>query len=533
MNFLCFDTEDDSKELMQSGQSGFLKKVTQIAAITAEGKKFYNKGDTDQFKQWLKRQPERFIYAHNLQYDLGNLFKRIDEVDCTLVGGRLIKAVWGKKVFVDSFNIWPMSAKKLGEAFGLKKLETDNMATDKAYVFRDVEIIRQAMLFAWKFCDELGLSHLPPTLGGLCVKIWKAWAGENVHDSSVICHDAFYGGRVELFKPANETNDVCWTDINSLYPFVMQKEFPGILEQTGKKPLKHGVAKVTVQVPKTAIPVLPFRNELGRILYPFGKFTGTWTMVELREAQKQGANIVKIYDSMTTDESFKPYGTFVNKLYQARLASNSEAEKLFFKLLMNNLYGRLGTTGTIGRSVWQTEKNKYDGVPYGEKVLVEYQMPLSEETNWSHAAYVTAYGRLELFKYLQLVGAERMIYCDTDSVIFDCPGRSIPFPIGKELGQMKLESWESDCVPYAPKLYKAGEKYRAKGVPKHLAKQFYNTGRAEFDLPFKLREAIRFYDRKNSHRLSVWRKVEKIRRQTYDRKNLVGKRYFPCKIFKP
>lgn len=534
-NFICFDTEDDSKELMEAGRSGFEKKVTQIAAISAEGKKYYNRGDVEAFKTWLTRQPEKFIYSLNIQYDLGNLFgSELDTLDVVMVGGRTIRANWGKKVFVDVFNIWPMSVKKLGTAFGIEKIETANMATDKEYVYRDVEIIREAMLFAWRFVDSLGLPYLPATLGGLCVKVWKHWGGENVHDSTAISREAYYGGRVELFKIVNEENNVCWTDINSLYPFVMQQRFPDVLEEWGTDLPEYGVATVTMSQPKADLVTLPFRNAAGRILYPYGKFKGTWTIAELREAERRGARIDKVHTCMGTNGYLVPYGTFVNRLYNMRLESKSEAEKLFYKLLMNNLYGRLGTSGCIGRSVWQNERNKFDGTPYGDKVLVNYNMPLSDETNWSHAAYVTAYGRIDLLKYMDLIGALAMIYCDTDSNIFDCGNKVIPFDVGSALGQMKLEGWLTQCKTYAPKLYETsngeGSKFKAKGVPIKHAERFIRTGHAEFDLPFKMREAIRFYDRKNARKLSVWRNVQKFRRQEYDRKNLIGNRFFPCKV---
>lgn len=589
-SFLCFDTEDNSKELLACGLSGFDKAVTQIAAITAEGKRFYCgtppmpktsitptkrhllavssrrhweafvKGSSKstvaeasrrlkiyfawqakhgpelvkRFKSWLHRREEKFAYAHNLQYDIGNLFAdKLDEIDCTMVGGRLIKAVWGPKVFVDSFNIWPMAAKKLGEAFGLAKLETESMSTDRAYVFRDVEIIRTAMLFAWQFCRSLELKHLPPTLGGLCIKVWKHFGGVNCHDSAALSREALYGGRVELFKRCNDTKNVCWTDINSLYPFVMQNEFPAELEPIkcrGNRLPKFGIARVTIKQPKTDFPVLPYRNDDGRILYPTGTFSGVWTIVEIKAAVAAGAKIVKIHECMGTNHASRPYAVFVQRLYQARLDSKSDAEKLFFKLLMNNLYGRLGSSGKIGRSVWQNDENKYSGIPYGEKVLATYQMPLADETNWSHAAYITAYGRLELLKYMRLIGAKRMIYCDTDSCIFDCPQRRIPFPIGSELGMMKLEGWSTLALPYAPKLYRVGDHYKAKGVPKALAREFIETGRAEFDMPFKMREAMRFFDRSNIRKLSVWRRVKKERQTEYDRKNLHGNRFYPCQI---
>lgn len=530
MRFICFDTEDNSRDLLESGKSGFDKSVTQIAALSDCGRVYYSRGKVKEFLNWLRRQPEKYIYAHNLQYDLGNLFgDKLDCLDMVLVGGRLIRAKWENKIFVDSFNIWPMSLKRLGTAFDLNKLETDSMSDDKSYVFRDVEILIKAMAFAWDFCEPLGINHLPPTLGGLCVKVWKAFGGINCHDSNELSRKAYYGGRVELFKRRNETERVCYTDINSLYPFCMVNPFPDAMEDFGQTIPKYGIVSCRVTVPQMEIPPLPFRNEAGRILFPVGTFSGVWTTPELTAAIKRGVKIKKVFECIGSNESINPYQTFVEKIYGARLAATNEAEKLFFKLLLNNLYGRLGSSGVIGRTVWQDEKNKFDGVPYGEKILVEYQMPLSEETNWCHAAFVTAYGRVLLLDYMDNIGAENLIYCDTDSTIFDCPGE-IPFAVGKDLGQMKLESWETRCETFAPKMYISGKNYKAKGVPQRLAKQFIETGKAEFDLPFKVREAIRFFDRNNARKLSVWRKVVKENKQTYDRKNLIGNRYFPCKV---
>lgn len=549
--WIVFDTEDDSKELLEAGKSGFDKRVTQIAAMTAEGKRYYNKGDVRDFLRWLRQQPERFIYAHNIQYDLGNLFgKELDVLDCTLVGGRMIKAVWGNKCFVDSFNLWPMALKKLALAFDTEKLETDSMATDTAYVWRDVEILHAAMMFAWQFTTMLGIKILPPTLGGLCVKIWKHWQGENCHDSLELSREALFGGRVELFKTCNESEYVCYTDVNSLYPAMLQRDFPGVLEDYETKLAPHGIARVTVKVPQTELPLLPYRSQDGRITYPYGQFTGTWTMPELQELEQSGGKIIKVHQCYGTAEVSQPYREFTDRLYKARLASNSGAEKLFFKLLMNNLYGRLGTTGKIGRTVYRNERNEHDGVPFGEKVLVSYSMPLSEETNWSHAAYVTAYGRLELLKYLRKIGAANLIYCDTDSAIFDVPSpqfnlqfsqsprpgaitcgtTSIGFATGTDLGAMKLESWETCCRTYAPKMYQAGNHWKAKGVPQRLAREFIEKGVVQYDLPFKYREAVAFFDRDNVKRLSVWRKVEKRAVSGYDRKKLLGKRFFPCKL---
>lgn len=528
-NFICFDTEDNSKELLMAGKSGFDKEVTQIAGITQSGKTYYSKGNVKGFLKWLLQRPEQFIYAHNVQYDLGNLFgDTIDALDIVTVGGRLIRAAWKNKIFLDTFNIWPMSAKKLGEKFGVKKLALD--VYSKEYVFRDVEIIHAAMKFVWEITGYMGLQKCPATLGGLAVKVWRQWGGENVHDSHILSRQALYGGRVELFKAESESDSVCYTDINSLYPYVMTFDFPAELKET-RKMLAHGITTVTIKLPETELALLPFRSVDGRIYYPYGKITGTWTNIELHHAEENGAKILKVHESIGTNDTIQPYKYFVDKLYNLRVNSTSEAEKLFYKLLMNNLYGRLSVSGKIGRSVYRTPESEKKGVPYGEKVHVEYSLPLSTETNWSHGSYVTAYGRIELFKAMQAIATKHLIYCDTDSTIFDWPRKKpLPFKCGDKLGQMKLVAWQSLCMTYAPKMYRTDDEYKAKGVPRQLAKQYIETGRAEFDLPFRLRESILFFDRQNVKKLSVWRKIIKIRHDNYDRKSLKKNRFFPLAI---
>lgn len=566
--FACFDTEDDSKEIGaairagKKGKSFFDKRVTQIAAITSEGERYYNKGDVDAFVKYVLRKSDsgvKYWYALNIGYDLGNLFrKKLDCLDKTLIGSRTIKGQLGKTIFVDVFNHWQMGVKALGNVFDLQKLDTESMSTDKEYVFRDVEIIRQAMLYVWRFAESLGIDEVPPTIGSLGVKLWGHWGGTCPQDTAEISRDAIFGGRVELWKSGNanktDPNTVAYCDINSLYPFAMTQAFPGVLEDTQGKIKEFGIVQATVRVPECEIAVLPYRDEEGKIYFPWGEFTGVWTVPELREAEANGAKILNVHNTYCTDEKIYPYKDYVERIYKIRKASENKVEKTFYKLLMNARYGRTGNNGKISRTVWQTEKNKFDGVPFGEKVLVDYNMSLGEEVNWSHAAYITSYGRLELLKYIKIIGAERMIYCDTDSVIFDCPGE-IPFPTGDELGQMKIEyscsvcrdDWHDTkekpkcpgatknprwdiCIPFAPKQYRVNNQYKAKGVPKALQKQFIEQGKAEYDLPFKFREAARWYDRDNIKALSVWHTVEKNNNAHYDKKKLKKNRFFPCEI---
>ena len=537
---IVFDTEDNSRELLAAGKSGFDKRVTQIAAITDTGKRFHNKGNPLEFLKWCHETGHEDVWGFNTRYDLGNLCHvesklKLDDFDLTMVKGRFIKAKIQGLNFFDCQNLSGAgsSVRSLGKSVGLEKLEFD--AHGKAYVFRDCEIPMRWLKFIREQCGILGLEKIPATLGGLCTKAFYALGNENWFEASkcgcsgpcgcVTSQSALTGARVELFCGGGRGR-IAYTDINSLYPWCMTQLFP-----TGFEKLEtldgFGIVRALVEIPKCIIAPLPFRNDDGRILFPAGKFWGTWTIHEIKNAVAHGGKVLKVKWIYGSRDGRAYYRDYIVQMYQNRLAARSEAEKFFWKLLMNNLYGRLAIGGVLTRSMLLTEKTAGKGIPYGTKTLCDHHMPLPEFTNYLHAAYVLSYARLRLQNYMRLVPEKDLIYCDTDSLVFFCRSKT-PFKCTKVLGEMKLESLENTVFePYLPKTYRHGETYKAKGVPKSCAKDFIEHGRAEYDLPFQLREAIRFYNDDNSRKLSVWRRVEKIRQTEYDRKEIRGKYFLP------
>lgn len=538
--WLGFDTEDNSPELFEQFPAlsiGYNKRLTQITSRNSNGDKFHSDGSSpDAFLSWLRGQKKCVAFAHNLQYDLGNLFRRkLDTIDITMIGGRLIKAQWRNVTFRDSFNIWPMSLARLGAKFELEKGELD--ARSRAYAERDVDILMAAMDYALEFATEHADGHLPATLGGLSVRVWRAQGGRNWFCDMPVAREALYGGRVELFSQGGHGN-IFLTDINSLYPSCMLLPFPGPIER--RKVLgdlfltAYGIADVTVHIPEDSpYGVLPYRRRDGRVLYPVGVFRGTWTIAELRYMQDHHlGTIKKVHRCFGTNQADRYYCRTIDKLYERRLHSTAECEREMLKLLMNNLYGQLGMSGMVTRSCLITEKHyksqEIPGVPYGCKFLHTYRLPLPEHTNWLHAAYVTAYGRIDLLEHIRKVKPENLIYCDTDSLVFFHPSFDpLPFPISSKLGEMKLEHQADYCETWSPKMYRLDDVYKAKGVPRKLARQFCEEGSASYTAPFKLRESIAFYDRADAKPLSVWRKIDKVRRSIYDVKRFTKGHWFP------
>lgn len=529
---IVFDTEDDSSELLAAGKSGFDKQVTQIAAITDKGKRFHNTGNPLQFLKWCHETGETDVWAFNTQYDIGNLVNgnkqlRLSDFDLTLVKGRFIKGKIQGLNFYDVHNLSGAgsSVKSLGVAVGLEKLDgTKSNYRGRAYVFRDCEIPLRWLKFIQEQCGELGIENIPATLGGLCTKAFTAGGGENWFEASDETRAALTGARVELFSGGGRGR-IAYVDINSLYPWAMTQPMPEYLEPLEKLE-GYGIADCTVCVPEMRVAPLPIKDEEGRLIFPVGKFRGVWTIHELKNAVAAGARVVKVHSILGSPTGKAYYRDYITTMYANRLAGKSEAEKLFWKLLMNNLYGRLAIGGVISRSMLLTGENQSRGIPYGNKILLDHAMPLPEFTNYLHAAHVLSYGRIRLDSFLRKIPADDLIYCDTDSIIFFVKGE-LPFPVSKDLGEMKLESMGSFCKPYLPKTYRFDDAWKAKGVPKKNAQEFIETGRAEYELPFKMREGIRFYDAGNVRKLSVWRKVEKIRAAVYDRKKIKGKYFLP------
>lgn len=540
--FTAFDTEDNSLELKYTAKEPNYNKVgLQYAGISFDNEKFCT-SSKEKFLQWIETSSDKIFYAHNLQYDLGNLFSdKLDELDIVMVGSRLIRVTWRGKEFRDSMNLYSMALKKVGEAFGLEKLEM-NLQDDK-YVYRDCEIVREAILFIYKFCIKNKMTKLSASLGGLCMKTYQSMNLKNCRLSDIEIRDCLYGGRVELFSQGGKGN-IFYTDVNSIYPWAMTLDFPdNKLKKVNHLDSKFGYAYVKVEVPAMPVAPLPWRlpyktDEYGKgsIFYPVGTFTGCYTFYELQNAMKHGVKIVKIIEAYGTDKGHKYYAPFILRFYKARLKAKTDCEKLLYKLLMNNLYGQLAMSGKIVKSqvmdnkFYKSEIKRKDGSirgVFGNKILVEKQFRLPDHVNILHGAYVTSYARVRLFDYLRQIEPKNLIYCDTDSMIFFNESDQLPFKISSELGEMKLEAKSNFCEVSAPKCYRFGDKFVVKGVNRDKAKNFFETGMATVMQPFKMREAINFFDRGNTKKLSVWRAVTKKKITHYRKKTLNKGIYTP------
>lgn len=321
--------------------------------------------------------------------------------------------------------------------------------------------------------------------------------------------DAYIGAHTEVFVPElKPINEDCPSgyhyDVNSLYPYVMENfEYPmgWFTEVEGpeamarwnmiqKKPDKYKAAIVacTVEVPKKEkYPCLPVKVE-GKLIFPVGKVTGTWTLPEIRYALSRGAKMVTVTHIAYWKETADYFRQFIGWAKAGKLTSKGGKRQLY-KDIMNSFYGKLGMNLIRENYLPDTPENRecfikeagihdyfiedvgnfLEGWVKVKKFTVPYVQP-------HIAAYVTAYARIELMRALhrETDMGNTIYYCDTDSLVLEYPMEE-EFIHESEFGKWKEENEIAHGIFLEPKLYAekpylpdVPETIKGKGIPRKV-----------------------------------------------------------------
>jgi hypothetical protein len=228
----------------------------------------------------------------------------------------------------------------------------------------------------------------------------------------------------------------------------------------GYHPELSGFVDATVTVSRCHMPVLPCRTN-NKLLFPFGRWRGVFSTVELRlaEASRQLSRL-EYHDSVyfRTRDIFSDY---VNTLYAFRDKSNPNWELALdrmAKIALNSLYGKFGSTPI--RETIHIRPTLDDMI---DKQM--QQMPSSVTTDCyiercerqaaymlpQISAWITALGRCRLASAMLEMGQDAY-YCDTDAGLTT----NTITGIGTGLGEWKNE-YPGDPIVYAyflaPKVY--------------------------------------------------------------------------------
>ncbi len=456
------------------------------------------------------------VVAHNLQFDIFFVDKEILEREgfqlkfiatrpCIFKYSRVYnqkERKYTNLVFFDTLNYFKNNLEELGETFSLPKLKIDfNNCTDEEleiYCKRDVDITYKIMSFILKMHREYSIKRLCISISQLSFNIFrkeflKIRLKPPRHKYIMrLERESYRGGRTEVFRHGEyKDRELYYYDVNSMYPHVMRENrFPTSvyalyrrenLKGLSLDKIKHLIDKfleegklVIVRChvgENTNYPIIGVRDDERRLIFPKWKDAVICTPEYLRCKD----NITRI-DEFVVYNSDYIFREFVTYFYDKRMSTEDPVMNLFYKLILNSLYGKFGQR-RFKTKVFEYEPDFFDRngeVDITEiddtfrrgKVLLGYYVEESvDEMNprafVAIASHVTAYARCLLSEEI----GDDTYYCDTDSII-----TSVPLPskkVGKKLGQWKLEKVSYHSIFKAPKHYFFAGKWKRKGIPKN------------------------------------------------------------------
>jgi hypothetical protein len=451
------------------------------------------------------------IWAHNAGHfdSLWFIQKAIDleikPIKINLQGSRVLRAQIRKVTLMDSMGLLPFSLEKAGKIVDSKKLELpfgfekmndlnpEEFAILIDYLRQDCKLLWDILHTLKGFADDnniilrntIGSTSWNNMFKNLGKKIGIKWGIGEWNFS----RKGYFGGRTEVYKIQSDKG--YRYDRNSSYPAALvETALPmGRHRQVGRKAATSaftgrcpGIYRATVSVPdEHYYPVLPLRTE-ERLLFPTGKFTGEWTLIELQYAEQCGVKIQDITFALIWETSDYILQKWCQNKWDLRANCGNDGLSMWLKWLMNSLTGKLGERADKSRVIFSDEntepvfcdghKNKCNGINHPAHCCCEHRcigkcgkwdaigsdgkvwskkvwsIPRNSYPHWS--AYLTASARISLHKQLTLAG-NHGVYCDTDSVICE---NEIFENIGQNLGQWKLEGNYQNWVAIAPKLYR-------------------------------------------------------------------------------
>jgi DNA polymerase type B, organellar and viral len=301
-------------------------------------------------------------------------------------------------------------------------------------------------------------------------------------------YSAYYGGITEVYAPFGL--NLTYLDVNSLYPSAILDSMPSNqtywIESYSEKGLDinsiYGVFFAQVITNNLPIGLLPIKTKEG-LIFPNGKFDGTWTSVELQYAASKGYKIKVIKGYQFTKE-YNVFDEYVQSLSEQKDKLQG-SQRTVVKGLLNSLTGRFALNFVKPKTkivdsedldyILATKKvNTFKEVnennfiitylPIVDKTLCEqhnldyHKVILNEskakivdkvdvfkDVSIIISAFATARARIHMheIKLIIINNGGKLFYSDTDSLVTDLTLTKLieimPDKIGDTLGKLNFE----------------------------------------------------------------------------------------------
>jgi len=449
------------------------------------------------FFSYIKEKGIKEIWCHNLEFDFFQIFESFPEVKVYGINnsGGIAYIQNGNIYWKDTINYLPLSLKDIGELIGIEKQEPDYEKIEKVtdeliqcnknhcvITYKVVKVIQ-------KICRAEKIYRIPSTSGALAFDIWKKnYNGMKL--KKILDVDlknwrmGYKGGYVKVFKTGEYRDKEFYKiDVNSLFPFCMLNTYPYPYKFKVTKKLKDSDNK------KFILGI----NERQECCY---------------NSLEHNLKTVKCdYYYIFPFECY-PFKRYVESLYPKKL-KGSLIERKIYKRLLTGLYGKFAQRS--GLDVITTNKNlkNYSFLMQVSKNLYRVKVETKNKywVNVAWSLFTTAYSRVFIKKMIEFVKGQGLeVYSvDTDGIIISGDIKRISRIIDNEkIGFFKIEDMSNSIDIKGKKLYRFGDEYKVKGVPKKYQEEFFKNDYVQFKKMVRLKESFR-----EGLKFGSWKDTEK------------------------
>jgi len=309
-------------------------------------KYFTDLSEYNKFILTLDNEDNKIVF-YNLSYDEAFLRDIVNDGRILRSQSRVIKIQLEKTDIIDIQNISGIeySLEKWIEYLNLKEkgIEKVDFSDIKLRVMNDTKATWYLADFIQNHLNDIWKIQMKDTIGACALEIYKCnFLKKNLMrelpDNEIpdFEREALRGGRCEIFLRGNL--NVISYDVRSMYVSIMRDCLIPLPDKCkllkSKKELKNfrhymkkylSILDVTVFIPPQKIAPLPCWckvNNVEKVIYPTGTFRGTWTNLELQEAEKAGATILKCHKMIFYYKSDYLFKDFALRVWNMREKHN-------------------------------------------------------------------------------------------------------------------------------------------------------------------------------------------------------------------
>lgn len=420
----------------------------------------------DRITSWTRKDHRTWLFAHNLGFDLtvSQAFRALPargwELKQLSTTSRAPIVRWTKKrasiCMVDSASWWPAPLAKLGAMIGTEKLPMPrgNAGVDRWLIYcqRDVHILRALVLSALEWWDDIGGGNWGMT------GAQTGWAhfrhNHRTHDilvhsdraATTIERAAYHGGRRELFFVGERgIGTYPYLDFTAHYPSVARDHAVPVRYIVGAPDIPVDrylrrrddmglIAHVEVTTERALVPV----RVDNTTVYPVGTFRTTLCGPELDLLLDAGAELRIIYGCYyELAPALSDWARWVIAQSRPETSDLPAHLRLMVKGWSRSVIGKFGQTGRVTHRIGDTLPDDFAVESISDRgkdrrgTLVRAAGQVME--SWvggepdnavpSIAAWVCSQARVDLQQLIDTVGAARVLWCDTDGLIYDARRR--------------------------------------------------------------------------------------------------------------